>query len=97
MTLLPSHIMVFTSLLGAHYIGFKMPAPFLSSAVERDYLCKNMLWSSIRPWILENDSCLKPDLETLPNGGMSEMGERMNLDVVRTFRIRIPGWSFSLI
>ena len=49
---------------------------FVQNATIRENICFGRLFEEDRYWKAVTDSCLQPDLEMLPNGDMTEVGEK---------------------
>jgi ABC-type bacteriocin/lantibiotic exporter with double-glycine peptidase domain len=49
---------------------------FIQNATIRENICFGRPFEEDRYWKAVTDSCLQPDLEMLPNGDMTEVGEK---------------------
>jgi ABC-type multidrug transport system fused ATPase/permease subunit len=49
----------------------------LQNATIRDNICFGRPFESERYWKAVHDACLEDDLDVLPNGDMTEVGERV--------------------
>jgi len=47
------------------------------NATIRDNICFGRPFQAERYWKAVHDACLEPDLDVLPNGDMTEVGERV--------------------
>jgi ABC-type bacteriocin/lantibiotic exporter with double-glycine peptidase domain len=50
---------------------------FLQNATIRENICFGRPFESERYWKVVHDACLEADLDVLPNGDMTEVGERV--------------------
>ena len=51
---------------------------FEQNATIRDNICFGRPFEAERYWKAVHDACLEPDLDVLPNGDMTEVGERVH-------------------
>ena len=53
------------------------PLNFEQNATIRDNICFGRSFEAERYWKAVHDACLEADLDVLPNGDMTEVGERV--------------------
>ncbi|KAG6861355.1 hypothetical protein C0995_001088 [Termitomyces sp. Mi166 len=57
-------------------VGYCPQSPWIQNATIRENICFGRAFEQEKYWKAVNDSCLGPDLEMLPNGDLTEVGER---------------------
>ncbi|PPQ68225.1 hypothetical protein CVT26_005758 [Gymnopilus dilepis] len=57
-------------------VGYCSQSAWIQNATIRENICFGRPFEEERYWKAVRDSCLEPDLEMLPNGDMTEVGEK---------------------
>ncbi|KAG6909964.1 hypothetical protein DXG01_014233 [Tephrocybe rancida] len=57
-------------------VGYCSQSAWIQNATIRENICFGRPFEEDRYWKAVNDSCLGPDLEMLPNGDLTEVGEK---------------------
>ncbi|KAF8273331.1 P-loop containing nucleoside triphosphate hydrolase protein [Lactarius quietus] len=57
-------------------VAYCSQSAWIQNATIRDNICFGRPFEAERYWKVVHDSCLEPDLDVLPNGDMTEVGER---------------------
>ncbi|KAJ7650714.1 ABC transporter [Roridomyces roridus] len=57
-------------------VSYCPQSAWIQNATIRDNICFGLPFDEARYWKAVNDSCLQPDLDMLPNGDMTEVGEK---------------------
>ncbi|KAJ7183174.1 ABC transporter [Mycena filopes] len=57
-------------------VGYCPQTAWIQNATIRDNICFGLPFDEEKYWKAVNDSCLQPDLEMLPNGDLTEVGEK---------------------
>lgn len=58
-------------------VGYCPQNAWIQNATIRDNICFGRPFEEARYWNAIRDSCLEPDLEMLPNGDLTEVGEKV--------------------
>ncbi|KAH9003060.1 P-loop containing nucleoside triphosphate hydrolase protein [Lactarius hatsudake] len=57
-------------------VAYCSQSAWIQNATIRDNICFGRAFEAERYWKAVHDACLEPDLDVLPNGDMTEVGER---------------------
>ncbi|KAG6832807.1 hypothetical protein H0H92_009426 [Tricholoma furcatifolium] len=57
-------------------VGYCPQSAWIQNATIRENICFGRPFDEDKYWKAVNDSCLRPDLEMLPNGDLTEVGEK---------------------
>ncbi|KAJ7221013.1 ABC transporter [Mycena haematopus] len=57
-------------------VGYCPQSAWIQNATIRENICFGLPFDEEKYWKAVNDSCLQPDLEMLPNGDLTEVGEK---------------------
>ncbi|KAJ7454698.1 ABC transporter [Mycena latifolia] len=57
-------------------VGYCPQSAWIQNATIRENICFGLPFEEEKYWKAVNDSCLQPDLEMLPNGDLTEVGEK---------------------
>jgi len=57
-------------------VGYCPQSAWIQNATIRENICFGLPYEEEKYWKAVNDSCLQPDLEMLPNGDLTEVGEK---------------------
>ncbi|KAF7312085.1 ABC transporter protein [Mycena indigotica] len=57
-------------------VGYCPQSAWIQNATIRDNICFGLPFDEVKYWKAVKDSCLEPDLEMLPNGDLTEVGEK---------------------
>ncbi|KAI9463349.1 ABC transporter [Lactarius psammicola] len=57
-------------------VAYCSQSAWIQNATIRDNICFGRPFEAERYWKVVHDACLEPDLDVLPNGDMTEVGER---------------------
>ncbi|KAH9014089.1 hypothetical protein EDB85DRAFT_2098006 [Lactarius pseudohatsudake] len=57
-------------------VAYCSQSAWIQNATIRDKICFGRAFEAERYWKAVHDACLEPDLDVLPNGDMTEVGER---------------------
>ncbi|KAJ6630974.1 ABC transporter, partial [Mycena sp. CBHHK59/15] len=57
-------------------VGYCPQSAWIQNATIRENICFGLPFEEEKYWKAINDSCLQPDLEMLPNGDLTEVGEK---------------------
>ncbi|KAK7032834.1 oligomycin resistance ATP-dependent permease YOR1 [Favolaschia claudopus] len=57
-------------------VGYCPQSAWIQNATIRENICFGLPFEEEKYWKAVNDSCLQPDLDMLPNGDMTEVGEK---------------------
>ncbi|KAH9177416.1 ABC transporter [Lactarius sanguifluus] len=57
-------------------VAYCSQSTWIQNATIRDNICFGRAFEAERYWKAVHDACLEPDLDVLPNGDMTEVGER---------------------